>query len=110
MKGYQLTFYTQQDRLHGKESLAEWLLKLAKEQGALGGTLFSAGESFGHDGRFHSAHFFELADQPVGVVAAVDEATCTRVLEALRRENIDVFFVKTPVEYGRTGSYGARKP
>jgi PII-like signaling protein len=81
MKGYQLTFYTQQDRRHGKESLAEWLLKLAKEHGALGGTLFGAGESFGHDGRFHS-----------------------RVLDAIRSEGIDVFFVKTPVEYGRTGS------
>jgi PII-like signaling protein len=104
MKGYQLTFYTQQDRRHGKESLAEWLLKLAKEHGALGGTLFGAGESFGHDGRFRSAHFFELADQPVGVMAAVDEATCARVLDALRSEGIDVFFVKTPVEYGRTGS------
>ena len=106
MKGYQLTFYTQQVRRHGNEPLAEWLLKLARQHGALGGTLFSAGESFGHDGRFHSAHFFELADQPVGVVAAVDEATCTRVLDAIRSENIDVFFVKTPVEYGRTGSTG----
>jgi hypothetical protein len=34
----------------------------------------------------------------------VDEATCARVLDALRSEGIDVFFVKTPVEYGRTGS------
>lgn len=104
MKGYQLTFYTQQDRQHGKESLAEWLLNLAKAHGALGGTLFSAGESFGHDGRFHSAHFFELADQPVQVMVALDEATCNRLLEAIKREAIDVFFVKTPVEFGRTGS------
>ncbi len=103
MKGYQLTFYTQQDRRHGKEVLAEWLLNLAKTQGALGATLFSAGESFGRDGRFHSAHFFELADQPVGVTAAVDEATCARLLDAVGREGVDVFFVKTPVEYGRTG-------
>ncbi|CUJ03240.1 Uncharacterised protein [Achromobacter xylosoxidans] len=104
MKGYQLTFYTQQDRRHGKESLSEWLLNLAKQHGALGGTMFSAGESFGHDGRFHSAHFFELADQPVGVMVAVDEATCDTLLEAIKNEAVDVFFVKTPVEYGRTGS------
>ena len=104
MKGYQLTFYTQQDRHHGKESLAEWLLNLAKKHGALGGTLFGAGESFGHDGRFHSAHFFELADQPVGVMVAVDETTGSALLEAIKQEKVDVFFVKTPVEFGRTGS------
>lgn len=103
MKGYQLTFYTQQDRQHGKKSLAEWLLNLAKEHGALGGTLFSAGESFGHDGRFHSAHFFELADQPIEVTVALDEATCDRLLEAIKHEAVDVFFVKAPIEFGRTG-------
>jgi len=106
MKGYQLTFYTQQDRRHDRESLAEWLLRQAKEQGAQGGTLFSAGESFGHDGRFHSAHFFELADQPVGVMVAVDEATCERLFEVIEQEAVDVFYVKIPAEYGRTARRG----
>jgi len=104
MKGYQLTFYTQQDRRHDGASMAEWLLELAKAQGALGATLFAANESFGHHGRLHAAHFFELADQPVGVTVAVDEATCARLLAAVRAGEADVFYVKIPVEYGRTGS------
>jgi len=108
MNGYQLTFYTQQDRMHGTQSLAEWLLNLARKHGALGGTLFSAGEGFGHTGHFHSAHFFELADQPVGVVLAVDEPTCASILEAIRQESVDVFYVKSPVEYGRTGIEGGK--
>ncbi len=103
MKGYQLTFYTAQNRRHGADSVAQWLLNLAKEHGAAGGTMFSAGEGFGRDGHFHSAHFFELADQPVAIVVAVDEATCESVLGAIRDEQVDVFYVKTPIEYGRTG-------
>ncbi|NYT35434.1 DUF190 domain-containing protein [Allopusillimonas soli] len=102
MKGYQVTFYTQQDRRHGSETMAEWLLGLAQAHGALGGTMFSAGEGFGHTGRFHSAHFFELADQPIGIVVVLDEANCDHLLGAIRREEADVFYVKTQVEYGRT--------
>ena len=74
MKGYQLVFFTQQDRRHGKTPLAEWLLGFAREHGAVGGTLFTAAEGFGHDGKVHSAHFFELADQPVGLTVTIEEA------------------------------------
>jgi len=28
----------------------------------------------GHDGKVHSAHFFELADPPVGVTVMIEEA------------------------------------
>jgi PII-like signaling protein len=104
MKGYQLTFYTQQDRTHGGSSLAEWLLNCAREQGAMGGTLFTAESGFGHDRRLHSAHFFELADQPVCVVMAVDAEACERMLKTIRQAALDVFYVKVPIEYGRTGA------
>ncbi|OZI30544.1 hypothetical protein CAL29_21240 [Bordetella genomosp. 10] len=103
MKGYQLVFYTQQDRRHGKTPLAEWLLTFAREHGALGGTMFSAAEGFGQDGRIHSAHFFELADQPVGVTVAIAEDKGDAFIAALEQEDIDVFFVKTAVEFGRMG-------
>ncbi len=103
MQGYQLSFYTQQDRKHGGSNLAEWLLNCGREHGALGGTLFSAELGFGHDRRFHSSHFFELADQPVCVVMAMDAESCERILDAIRQASIDVFYVKIPIEYGRTG-------
>lgn len=84
--------------------MGEWLLQLARKEGAHGGTLFNAGESFGHSGHLHSAHFFELADQPVGVVVVADESTCKRLLNAIERESVDIFYVKIPVQYGRTGA------
>lgn len=104
MNGFQLTFYTQQDRRHDGQPLAHWLLAFAKAQGALGGTLAAAGESFGHTGRFHSARFFELADQPVEVAIAVDAPTCDRLLAALAQEPVDLFYVKQAVEFGRLGA------
>lgn len=103
MKGYQLTFFTGQDRRHRHTPIGEWLLKFAKEQGAAGGTLVGAAEGFDHAGRFHSAHFFELADQPLAITVSVDEAACQRLMDALAQEDINLTCVKVPVEYGRVG-------
>ena len=77
--------------------------RFAKEQGAAGGTLVGAAEGFDHAGRFHSAHFFELADQPLAITVSVDEAACQRLMDALAQEDINLTYVKVPVEYGRVG-------
>jgi len=101
MKGYQLVFFTQQNRRHGRTPMAEWLLEFARQHGAFGGTLFNATEGFGQDGKFHSAHFFELADQPVGVTIVIDEDKGDALIAALEKEDIGVFFMKMSVEFCR---------
>jgi len=103
MQGYQLTFFTQQDRKHGRLPLAEWLLQEARKVGIAGATLISASEGFGHTRKLHSAHFFELADQPLEVVMAVSEADAERLFERLQEEKINIFYVKAPIEFGMTG-------
>lgn len=103
MQGYQLTFFTQQDRKHGGVPLGEWLLQEARRLGVGGATLLAAAEGYGHAGRIHSAHFFELADQPVEVTMAVTAEEAERMFARLREENDRVFYVKTPIEFGVTG-------
>jgi PII-like signaling protein len=103
MQGFQLTFFTQQDRRHGHTPMAEWLLLEARKLGLSGGTLVGAGEGFGHDGKLHSAHFFELADQPVEVTIVASEADANRLFDRLREEKVNVFYVKAAIEFGMTG-------
>jgi PII-like signaling protein len=103
MKGFQITFFTQQDRKYLGKPLGEWLLACARQLGAQNATLTAAGESVDSQGRLHSAHFFELADQPVAVALAVDEATAERLFAMLANEDISVFYVKTAVEFGSLG-------
>jgi uncharacterized protein len=103
MNGYQITFLTQQDRRHNGKSLADWLVRLAKELGLRGATLIPASEGFGHQGRIHSAHFFELTDQPLEVLMAVTEDEAERLFARLRTEGVSLFYVKTPVEFGTLG-------
>jgi PII-like signaling protein len=103
MNGYQLTFFTQQDHRHKGKPVGEWLVHLAKEMGLRGATLMAAGEGFGHRGRIHSAHFFELADQPVEVVMALSAEETDRLFERLKAEGVHLFYVKIAVEFGTLG-------
>lgn len=103
MHGFQLTFFTQQDKRHHGKLLTEWLLEEAKLLGIGGATVIAASEGFGHGGRRHSAHFFELADQPVEVTMAMSAEASDRLFARLREEGLKVFYVKAPIEFGVTG-------
>lgn len=102
MQGHQLTFFTQQDRSHSGLPLGEWLLQEARRLGLSGATLIAAAQGFGHDGKLHSARFFELADQPMMVMMALSEADVERLFQRLREEKLDVFYTKTAIEFGMT--------
>jgi PII-like signaling protein len=104
MKGYQLTFFTQQSHRHHHRSLAEWLLLAARDLGIGGATIIAASEGYGHHRKIHAARFFEFADQPQEVVMAVSEDECTRLFELLQRERVHLVYVKVPVEYGVLGA------
>jgi len=103
MNGYQVTFFTQQDHRHKGKPIGDWLIHLAKELGLRGATLVAGGEGFGHHGRIHSAHFFELADQPLEVVMALTVEETGRLFERLKAEGVHLFYVKAPVEFGVLG-------
>ena len=104
VQGFQITFFTQQNRRHGDKPVAECLLGIAQELGIRGATLLMGAESLGHDRRLHSWRFFELAEQPIEVVMAISADEERRLFERLRAENIHVFYVKTAVEFGTLGT------
>lgn len=103
MQGYQLTFFTQQSRTHGLFSIAEWLMKESRKLGINGVTVSTAYGGYGRDGKFHSARFFETAEQPVEVTMAVSVEDSARLFERIAEEQLKIFYVKTPVEFGVTG-------
>ena len=103
MNGYQITFFTQQDHRHKGKPVGDWLVQLARQLGLRGATLMAAGEGFGHHGRIHSAHFFELADQPQEVVMALSVEEAERLFARLEAEGVHLFYVKVAVEFGTLG-------
>lgn len=103
MNGYQLEFFMEQNRRHGHQALWEWLLDAARSHGIRGATVFMGAMGFGHDRRIHSAHFFDLADQPVEVTMVVNEAEAAQLFSLLEAEKVRMFYVKLPVEFGMLG-------
>jgi PII-like signaling protein len=103
MNGYQISFLTVQGHKHHGKPVAEWLVQVAMETGMRGATVLTAAEGFGQHRRVHSAHFFELADQPIEVVMAVTEEESQKLFSRLEAEGVHLFYVKAPVEFGMLG-------
>ena len=104
MNGFQLTFYTAQSRTIHHKPVGEWLLSIVKSMNIGGATLNTAIAGVGHDNKLHSAHFFDLADQPVEVTVVTSEKGCAKLFERLKtEEDLHLFYVKVPVEFGFIG-------
>ena len=104
MNGFQVTFFTHQGRSHAHEPVYDWLMKALAAQGIKGATMTMGAESYGCSGKLHSKFFVELADQPIEVTAAMTEAQEEALFRYLEGEQVDLFFVKSAVEFGRVGS------
>ena len=105
MNGSHLKFYVQEKhKLHGILAY-EWLLEQARRLGIPGGSAFRAIAGYGRHGVLHEDHFFELAgDLPVeGGFACTDEQA-ERLLQCLRDEQVSVFYVRLPAQFGLTGA------
>ena len=107
MTGTYIRFYVQEKRRHNGILLYEWLLEAAKGMGIQGGAAFRAIAGFGRHGVMREEHFFELAgDLTVEVAFAVTEREADALLDMARKENLDIFYVKSPAEFGVTGQRG----
>lgn len=107
MKGYRILFFTQENRtVHGRP-VAEWILETARKLGAPGGTMIFDAAGFGHSRRMHSAGFFEMADRPVTVSVTAKESTCEALMDAITAEQMDIFYCRNQVEFGRLGGEAA---
>ena len=101
MKGTFLRFYVHEGQKRGGVLLYEWLLETAKKAGIPGGSAFRALAGYGRHGVLHEQHFFELAgDLPVEVEFLLSEEQADRLLEALQRENVSLFYARSPAEFG----------
>src|SRR5574343_1806520 len=99
MKGYQVNFYTLQNRKHQEQSVSEWLVDKAQMIGIRGATVIHGDEGFGSDGRIHAARFFEQAEQPMIVVMIMSEVQCQQFFDLIRSSALNVFYTRIAVEY-----------
>lgn len=88
------------------ETSREWIFNYVlyhTESQLSGATVLTATRGLDHHGLVHSAHFFELADQPIQIQFAVMPEQATTLLDYLNSQAIELFYVKTPIEFGFVG-------
>jgi len=96
-----LSFYISEKQHHSDMPLYEWLLEEARAMGVRGGSAFRAIAGFGRHGRMHEDTFFELAGElAVKVEFVLDDVLAERLIEKIRRLNMNVYYLKQTVEDG----------
>ncbi|MGA7594852.1 MAG: DUF190 domain-containing protein [Gallionella sp.] len=96
-----LSIYTTEKQHHADMPLYEWLLEEARAMGVHGGSAFRAIAGFGRHGRMHEETFFELAGElAVKIEFVLDDALAEKLIERIRRLNMDVYYLKQRVETG----------
>jgi PII-like signaling protein len=97
----QLCFYVGEKQHHSGMMLYEWLLQQAKESGIHGGSVFRAIAGFGRHGKLHEEVFFELAGElAVKVEFIVDAEHAAQLLDFLKAQQLNIFYVNIPVQSG----------
>lgn len=104
MNGYLITFYTEMNQRYKGKQLHDWLLSLSKELNLSGATVFHGFEGIDHKGKFHSANFFDLVDEPITIQFALSDYQTEQLFNYLNNEEVSIFYVKTPVEFGTIGN------
>jgi len=101
MDGLFLRLYVgEAQRRHGV-LLWEWLLRTANEMGIRGGSAFRAMAGFGRHHVVHEDRFFELAGSLIVEVEFIVTANeRQRLLDAIEREQVRVFYAEIPARFG----------
>ncbi len=102
MEGCRLIFSTIASRTYGGKLISEWLIDEARKLQIDGVTVIDAKQGYGRDKKLHSSSFFELAEQPIEVIMVASAQKCATILDILKKEEISIFYVKYPVEFGFT--------
>ena len=66
--------------------------------------MITADEGFGQHREIHSAHFFDMSDRPIEITMAVNNEDADRLFSRLQEEGVQIFYIKTPIEFGLTGA------
>lgn len=99
--GYEVIFIVPESRRHDGKRVYDCIIETAESLGIDRMTKRSDVEGTGADGKLHSAHFFDLADQPIELMYAMDEDKAERFVAAVEETGAPVFCICRPVHFGQ---------
>lgn len=103
MKGFEIIFMAPRSRRHHGEPVLDAVAGLARDQGIKRMTRRVDAEGVGSNGHTHSAHFFELADEPEELMFVLDGGEADSLIRAVEDAGMHVFCLRRPIDYWAFG-------
>ncbi len=110
MKGFELSFLAPRSRRHHGESVIDAVVRIARAHGVTRHTRRTNTESVGLGGQSHSAHFFELADEPEEVSFILVNGKTDELMQAVNAAGLCVFCIRREVEFFQFGADASGAP
>ena len=101
--GWELIFMAPRSRRHAGEPVLNAVVRLAAQQGLTHYTRRTDAEGSGISGRVHSAHFFDLADEPEELTLVATRTRAAALLHAVEQADLEVFVLRREIEYAQLG-------
>ncbi len=102
-KGYELLFMAPRSQRYHDKPMLDAVIAIAKACNIHRYTRRANTQGVGADGRAHSVHFFELADEPEELLFVLDATDSATLLRAVRAEALHVFCVRRAIAFGHMG-------
>lgn len=99
MKGFELIFISPRSRRHNGKPVLDVIAGLARGRGIERMTRRIDAEGTGAHGQTHSAHFFELADEPEELMFVLDDDEADLLIHEVENNGIYVFCLRRTIEY-----------
>lgn len=99
MQGFEVIFIAPRSRRHHGKSTLDAIAAIARKQGIKRMTRRVDAEGTGAHGHMHSAHFFELADEPEELMFVLDGDEADKLVSAVRDDRMHVFCLRRQIEY-----------
>lgn len=102
-EGLEITFMAPQNRRHQGKKVMDLVMEEAHQLGITRCTSRLISEGTGRNDVLYSAHFLDLADQPVELVFVVEKELGDALVTAIMHAELPVFCVRKAVEFGNLG-------
>ncbi|MES1956307.1 DUF190 domain-containing protein [Salinisphaera hydrothermalis] len=103
MKGLEVIFMAPRSRRHRGKPVLDSVAAIAKSHGIRRHTRRVDAEGAGASGHTHSAHFFELADEPEELMFVLEGDKAEELMRAVEAEALHVFCICRTIDYWEFG-------
>ncbi|GAB3671385.1 DUF190 domain-containing protein [Salinisphaera aquimarina] len=103
MKGFEVIFMAPRSRRHDGTPVLDAIVDIAREHDITRMTRRVNAEGTGAGGHCHSAHFFELADEPEELMFVLDGGDADALIRAVEAKEMHVFCLRRQIDYWQFG-------